>query len=57
MKSDKMPCTIYADLESLIKQIDGWANNREKSSTTKLGEHNPCRYSMSVTWEFDHMRN
>ena len=57
MKSDKMPWTIYAYLESFIKQIDGWANNPEKSSTTKLGEHNPCRYSMSATWAFDHIRN
>ena len=24
-----MPCIIYADIESLIKQIDGCANNPE----------------------------
>ena len=35
MKSDKMPYNIYADLESLIKKIDGCANNREKSLTKK----------------------
>ena len=34
MKSDKMSCIIYADMESLIKKIDGYANNRETSSTT-----------------------
>ena len=42
MKSDKMPYSIYADFESLIKKIDGRANNPEKSSTTKIGEHIPC---------------
>ena len=36
LKSDKMPYTIYADIESLIKKIDGCANNRENSSTKKL---------------------
>ena len=41
MKSDKMSYIIYADLESLIKKIDGCANNPEKSSTTKIGEHVP----------------
>ena len=33
---------IYADITSLIKKIDGCANNPEKSSTTKLDEHIPC---------------
>ena len=32
MKSDKMPYIIYADIESLIRKIDGCANNPEKSS-------------------------
>ena len=36
-KSNKMPYIIYADIESLIKKIDGCANNPEKSSTTKIG--------------------
>ena len=30
MKSDKMPCIIYADLESLMKKIDGYANSGRK---------------------------
>ena len=46
MKSDKMPYIIHADIESLIKKIDGCANNPENSSTTKIGEHIPCGYSM-----------
>ena len=57
MKSDQPPCIIYADLEYLIKQIDGWANNPEKSSTTKLGEHIPCGYSMSTICGFDNIEN
>ena len=27
MKSDEIPYIIYADIESLIKKIDGCANN------------------------------
>ena len=48
-----MSCIIYADIESLIKKIDGCANNPEKSSTTVIGEHIPCGYSMSTIWAFD----
>ena len=48
MKSDKISYIIYADTEALIKKIDGCANNPENSSTTKIGEHNPCGYSMST---------
>ena len=35
MKSDKMPYISYADIESLIKKIDGCENNRENSSIKK----------------------
>ena len=48
LKLGKMPYIIYADIESLIKKIDGYADNPEKSSPTKLGEHIPCGYSMST---------
>ena len=37
-KPDKIPL-----IESIIKKIDGFANNPEKSLTTKLGEHIPCQ--------------
>ena len=57
MKSDKMSCIIYAEIVSLIKKIGGCANNPEKSSTTKIVEHIPCGYSMSIIWEFGHMKN
>ena len=48
MKSNKIASIIYADIESLIKKIDGYANNPEKSTTTKLGEHIPCGHLMST---------
>ena len=57
MKSDKMPYIIYSDIESLIKRIDGCASNPENSSTTKIGEHIPCGYSMSAIWAFDNIEN
>ena len=40
-KSDKAPSIIYADLESLIKRIDGHKNNFEKLSSTKIGKYLP----------------
>ena len=40
-KSNKMPYNIYADIESLIRKMDGYANNPENSSMTKKGEHIP----------------
>ena len=44
-KSNETPSIIYADLESLIKRVGGRKNNSEKS-TTKVGKHIPCGYSM-----------
>ena len=38
-KSDKIPFTIYADRESIIKNIDRCKNNPEILSATKVGEH------------------
>ena len=46
MKSDKMPYIIYADMQSLLKKIDGCVNNPENSSTTKIGGHFPFGYSI-----------
>ena len=45
MKLDKISYIIYADIESLIRKIDGCANNPENSSTAKIGERIPCGYS------------
>ena len=57
MKSDKMPYIIYADIESLIKKVDGCASNLECSSTTDIAEHIPCGYSMSTIWAFNNLEN
>ena len=57
MKSDKMPHTIYADIESLISKIDGCTNNPENSSTTKIGECIPCGYSISTVWALYYTEN
>ena len=51
-----MPCIIYADMESFIRKIDGCANNPENSSTTKIGQHIPCRYSMLTISAFDNIK-
>ena len=50
MKLDKTPKIFYADIEYLIKKVVGCANNPEYSTTTKIGEHIPCRYSMSMDY-------
>ena len=50
-----MPYIIYADIESLIKKVNGCANNPENFLTTKIGEHIPCECSMSTIWVFDHI--
>ena len=57
LKLDKPPCINYADLESLIKKKDQRANNPEKSSATKIGQHIPCRYSMPTIWAFDSIKD
>ena len=55
--SGKIPYIINTNIESLNKKIDGCANNPENSSTTKIGEHNPCGYSISTIWAFDNIEN
>ena len=52
MKSDKMLYIIYTDIESLIKKNDEYANNSEKSLTTKIGKYIPGGFSMSTIWEY-----
>ena len=51
------PSIIYADLESLIKKVDGCKNNPVESSATKIAAHIPCGYSMSTIWTFDGLEN
>ena len=50
MTSDKMPNNFYADIESSIKKIDGYANNLEHFLTTK--QKYPFGYSLSTIWAF-----
>ena len=57
MKLDKITYNIYADIESLIRKIDGFANIPEDLSPTKIGKHVPFGYSMSIIWGFDHIEN
>ena len=57
IKSDKTPCIVCADLESLIKNIDNYKNNPEKSPITKIEEHISCGYSMSIIWAFNRIEN
>ena len=57
MTSDKVTYIIYADTKSLIKKVDGCANNLENSSTAQIGEHIRCRYSISKVWAFNHTEN
>ena len=52
IKSDKMLYIIYADLEFLIKKIDGRENKPENSSATKVGELTPGGYAVSTIWGF-----
>ena len=48
MKSNKMPYIIYTDMKSLIRNIDGRANNAENYSTIKIGKLTSCEYSMAT---------
>ena len=56
-KSDKVPFTIYADLECITEKIDGCINNHENSSTTKVSEHILWCFSMSTISSFKSIEN
>ena len=57
VKSMRSPITIYADKESLIKKMDACINDPEKSSTTKINEHEMCGYSLFTHCSFDESKN
>ena len=42
----KVPFIIYADIESLLKNMNSFHNNLEKSSTTNVSKHTPSDYSL-----------
>ena len=56
-KSLKLPFIIYADLECILKKIDTCQNNPDLSSTTKINQHIPSRYSIYSSCSFDKSNN
>ena len=56
-KSMKLPFTIYADLECLLKKMSTCQNNPNESSTTKINKHTPSGYSLFTHCCFDNSKN
>ena len=52
-KSIKMPFTISADLECLLKKMSTCQNNPNESSTTKINKYTPSGYSLFTHCSFD----
>ena len=57
MKSDKTPCIIYADHESLIKKIDKCKSTPEKSSITLEEEYVTLLIDMQKLMIHQKLRN
>ena len=53
----KVPFITYADLECLIKKIDGCKNNLVNLSTTKISRHTSSGFSMSTISSFSSIEN
>ena len=53
----KVPFIIYADLESLLEEMNTCNNNPKKSSTTKINQHTPSGYSLFTHCSFDTTKN
>ena len=56
-KSIKIPFTIYADLECLLKKMSTCQNDPNKSFTTKINKHTPSGYSIFTNCSFDESKN
>ena len=56
-KSDKALFIIYTDLKCMLEKIDRCKNNPENSSTAKVKEHIPSRFSMSTMSSFRSKEN
>ena len=56
-KSDKALFVIYSDLQSLIVKTYGCKNNPEKSSTAKVSEYIPSRFSVSTMSSFKYIES
>ena len=52
-KSLKIPFTIYADLECLLKEINTYSNNPDKSYTEKKAMHKPSECSLVTCCSLD----
>ena len=48
---------IYFDFECLLKKIDTYRKDLEKSSTTKINKHKPSGYSLFTCCLFDAKEN
>ena len=55
--SDKLPFTIYADIECIIEKIDRCKNNPENLYTTKVSKHILSGFSMSAISSFRSIEN
>ena len=55
-KSDKAPFIIYADLECIIEKTEEFKNNFENLSATKVREHIPSGFSVSIISSFRSMK-
>ena len=53
VKSMKIPFTVYADLESLLKKIATCHNNPKKSSATKINKYILSGYSLFTHYSVD----
>ena len=56
-KSDQVPFVTYADLKCMIETIDGFKNNPENSSTTKVSQHIPSSFSITTITLFRSKEN
>ena len=56
-KSLKVPFTIYADLECLLKKMRPCQNNPENSYTEKKVKHKPSGYAWCSICSFDETKN
>ena len=56
-KSLRVPFTIYADLECLLRKINTCSNNPEKSYTEKKATYRPAGYSLVTCCSFDKSKN
>ena len=53
VKSVKLPCVIYTDLECLLEKISKCQNNPNESSTTEINKHTPSGYSLFTHCSFN----